>query len=129
MATKATAPKTQKSKTNNYVGILDQFLEKYNLSADSTPEQLSEHASELNALLPDWIARRYVKVALTRGTDNRRSFSKERIEADKKKKNLTIEERAKYCAKTGDFIDIVANHWKLGPKSNNENKIVASASH
>src|SRR3954463_4626462 len=54
--------------------------------------------------------------------------TKERIEAllpDKRKGKLTIEERAKYCAKTGDFIDIIANHWKLGPKSNDENEIVA----
>ena len=56
MATKATAPKTRKPKTNNYVSILNQFLENYNLSADFTSEQLSEHASELNALLPDWMA-------------------------------------------------------------------------
>jgi hypothetical protein len=49
MSTKATAPKTWKPKTNNYVGVLDQFLEKYNLSANSTPEQLSEHVPELGA--------------------------------------------------------------------------------
>jgi len=101
------------------------------LSADFTPEQLSKHAPELDALLPDWMTRRCVKVALVRGTDNRRSFSKERIEAllpDKRKKNLTIEERAKYCAKTGDFIDIVANHWHLGLKNKDENEIVADVS-
>lgn len=132
MATKTATPKTRKPKTNNYVGILEQFLEKYNLSADSTPEQLSEHAPELDALLPDdWMARRCVKVALTNGTNNRRSFSKEQIEAllpDKRKGKLTIEERAKYCAKTGDFIDIVANHWRLGPKNKDENEIVADVS-
>ena len=38
MSTKATALKTWKPKTNKYVGILDQFLEKYNLSANSTSE-------------------------------------------------------------------------------------------
>jgi hypothetical protein len=77
------------------------------------------------------MASRCVKVALTKGIKNRRSFSKERIEAllpDKRKGKLTIEERAKYCANTGDFIDIVANHWRLGLKSNDENKIVASVS-
>jgi len=92
---------------------LDQFLKKHNLTADFTPEQLSKHAPEFDALLPDWMAYRCVKVALARDTDNRCLFSKEQIEAllsDKRKKNLTIEERAKYCAKTGDFIDIVANH-------------------
>ena len=66
-----------------------------------------------------------------KGTDNRRSFSKERIEAllsDKRKGKLTIEERAKYCAKTGDFIDIVTNYWRLGLKNKDENEIVASVS-
>ena len=131
MATKATVLKTQKSKTNNYVSILNQFLEKHNLSADSTSEQLSKHAPEFDALLPDWIARRYVKVALTRGTDNRRSFSKERIDAllsDKRKGKLTIEGRAEYCAKVGDFVDIIANHWAVGPKNKNEKEIVAGVS-
>ncbi|RGB37789.1 hypothetical protein C1646_756416 [Rhizophagus diaphanus] len=73
-------------------------------------------------------ARKSIKEALTR-----RKFSKEQIEAlipNQRKCNSkpTIEERAKYCAKTGDFIDIVANHWKLRPKSNDENEIVAGAS-
>ena len=72
MATKTATPKTQKSKANNHVGILERFLEKHNLSADSTPEQLSEHAPELDALLSDWMARRCVKVALAKGTENRR---------------------------------------------------------
>src|SRR3954454_18693638 len=128
MSTKTATPKTQKPKANNFVLVLEQFLKKYNLTADSTPEQLSKHAPELDALLPDWMACRCVKVALAKGTENRRLFSKERIEAllpDKRKGKLTIEERAKYCTKTGDFIDIVANHWKLGPKSNDENEIVA----
>ncbi|RGB24030.1 hypothetical protein C1646_773643 [Rhizophagus diaphanus] len=132
MATKTATPKIQKPKANNFVLVLEQFLEKYNLMADSTPEQLSKHAPELDALLPDWMAHRCVKVALARGTDNRRSFSKERIDAlvlDKRKGKLTIEERAEYCAKTGDFVDIIANHWALGPKSNDENEIVTSVSH
>ena len=130
MATKTATSKTRKPKTNNYVGILDQFLEKYNLSANSTPKQLSEHAFKLDALLPDWMARRCVKVALAKGTDNRgtnnkRSFSKEKIDAfmpDKKKKNLTIEGRAEYYAKAGDFVDIIANHWAVGPKNKDEKK-------
>src|SRR3954447_7167654 len=103
MATKTATPKTRKSKSNNFVLVLEQFLKKHNLTADSTPEQLSEHAPELDTLLPDWMACRCVKVALTRGTDNRRLFSKEQIEAhlpDKRKGKLTIEKRAKYCAKT-----------------------------
>ena len=118
-------PKTQKPKTNNYVGILEQFLEKCNLSASSTPEQLSEHAPELDALLPDWMARRCVKVAFAKP---KHSFSKEKIEAllpDKRKRKLTIEERAKYCAKDGDFVDIIANHWAVGPKNKDEKEIVA----
>ncbi|CAB4413120.1 unnamed protein product [Rhizophagus irregularis] len=131
MATKTATPKTRKPKANNFVLVLEQFLEKHNLSADSTLEQLSEHAPELDTLLPDWMARRCVKVALTRGTDNRCSFSKEKIEAllpDKRKGKLTIEKRAKYCVKDGDFVDIIANHWALGPKNKDENEIVAGAS-
>ncbi|CAB4388872.1 unnamed protein product [Rhizophagus irregularis] len=107
-ATKATAPKTRKPETNNYVGILEQFLEKCNLSASSTSEQLSEHAPELDALLPDWMARRYVKVALAKP---KHSFRK-----------------AEYCAKAGDFVDIIANHWAVGPKNKDEKEIVASVS-
>ncbi|GES72986.1 hypothetical protein GLOIN_2v1475459 [Rhizophagus clarus] len=103
--------------------------EKYNLSAKSTPEQLSKHASELGTSLPNWKAHKSVKEALTRC-----KFSKEQLEAlvpNQRKCNskLTIEERAKYCVKTGDFIDIVANHWCLGPKNKDENKIIASVSH
>ena len=92
---------------------------------------MSKHAPELDALLPDWMARRCVKVALANGTDNRHSFSKEKIEAfmlDKRKGKLTIEERAKYCAKDGDFVDIIANHWAVGPKHKDEKEIVAGVS-
>ena len=136
MATKMATLKTRKPKVNNFVLVLEQFLEKHNLSADSIPEQLSKHAPELDALLPDWMARRCVKVALARGTnnkgtDNRRSFSKEQIEAllpDKRKKNLTIEGRAEYCAKAGDFVDIIANHWAVSPKNKDEKEIVADVS-
>ncbi|CAB4392846.1 unnamed protein product [Rhizophagus irregularis] len=132
MATKTATPKTRKPKTNNHVGILEQFLKKHNLSADSTPEQLSKHAPELDALLPpDWMARRCVKVALAKGTENRRLFSKERIEAllpDKRKKNLTIEIKAEYCTTSGDAIDIFAHHLDLGLKNKDENEIVAGVS-
>ncbi|CAG8564305.1 10376_t:CDS:2 [Dentiscutata erythropus] len=131
MATKTATPKIQKPKVNNFVLVLEQFLEKHNLTADSTPEQLNKHASKLDALLPDWMAHRCVKVALARGTDNRCSFSEERIEAllpDKRKGKLTIEERAKYCAKIGDAMDIFAHHLDLGPKNDYENEIVASGS-
>ncbi|CAG8665118.1 665_t:CDS:10, partial [Dentiscutata erythropus] len=115
--------------TNSSNPINKQFLEKYNLTADSTPEQLNEHAPKLDVLLPDWMARRCVKVALARGTDNRRSFSEEQIEAllpDKRKGKLTIEEKAKYCAKIGDAMDIFTHHLDLDPKNNYENEIVAS---
>ncbi|KAF0416557.1 highly derived d5-like helicase-primase: PROVISIONAL [Gigaspora margarita] len=131
MATKTASPKTRKPKVNNFVLVLEQFLEKHNLTADSTPEQLNEHAPKLDVLLPDWMARRCVKVALARDTDNRRSFSEERIEAllpDKRKGKLTIEERAKYCAKISDAMDIFAHHLDLGPKNDYDNEIVASGS-
>ncbi|RIA92096.1 hypothetical protein C1645_821176 [Glomus cerebriforme] len=72
----------------------EQFLEKHNLSANSTLEQLSKHTSKLDALFPDWIVHR--------------------------KKNLTIKERAKYCANNGDIIDIFANHLDLDSKNNNK---------
>ncbi|CAG8749574.1 15292_t:CDS:1, partial [Cetraspora pellucida] len=45
---------------------------------------------------------------------------------DKRKKKLTIEKRALYCAKTGDEWDIYIHAFDLGPKSNDE--IVASCS-
>ncbi|CAG8524857.1 22722_t:CDS:2 [Cetraspora pellucida] len=131
MATKTASPKTRKPKVNNFVLVLEQFLEKHNLMADSTSEQLNKHASKLDVLLSDWMARRCVKVTLARGTDNRHSFSEERIEAllpDKRKEKYTIEERAKYCTKISDAIDIFAYHLDLGLKNNNENKIVTSGS-
>src|SRR6266496_3325767 len=120
MATKTATPKTRKPKANNFVLVLEQFLEKHNLSADSTPEQLSKYAPELDALLPDWMAHRCIKVALANGTNNRRSFNKEKIEAfmpDKRKKNLTIEGRAKYCTTACDAMDIFTHHLDLDPKN------------
>ncbi|KAF0481468.1 highly derived d5-like helicase-primase: PROVISIONAL [Gigaspora margarita] len=131
MAAKTATPKTRKPKVNNFVLVLEQFLEKHNLTANSTPKQLSEYAPKLDALLPDWMAHRCVKVALARGTDNRCSFSEEHIEAllpDKRKGKLTIEKRAKYCAKIGDAMDIFTHHLDLGPKNNYENEIVTSGS-
>ncbi|RGB24179.1 hypothetical protein C1646_773465 [Rhizophagus diaphanus] len=56
MSKVSTALKTRKPKTNNFILILEQFLKKHNLSAVSTLEQLSEHAPELSASLPDWKA-------------------------------------------------------------------------
>jgi hypothetical protein len=35
---------------------------------------------------------------------------------DKRKKKLTIEEKAEYCAKAGDAMDILAHHWTLAQK-------------
>jgi hypothetical protein len=101
------------------------------LSADSTPEQLSEHASELGASLPDWKARKCVKDALARSIKNRRAFSKDQIGAlvsDKRKEKLTIKERAQHCAKTDDKWDVFIHSMDLGPKNNDENEIVAGCS-
>jgi hypothetical protein len=50
---KALAQARRRSKTNNFKLILEQFLEKYNLSTESSPEQLSEHNKELNVSLQD----------------------------------------------------------------------------
>jgi len=111
--------------------VLEQFLEKHNLSANSTPEQLSKLAPELDVLLPDWMTRRCVKVALINGTNNRHLFSKEKIDTfipDKRKKNLTIEGRVEFCATASDTIDIFTHHLDLGPKNKDENEIIASVS-
>ena len=55
----------KKAKTNNFKSILEQFLEKYGLSAKSTSEQLSEYNKELDASLQNWEARKCVKDLLT----------------------------------------------------------------
>ena len=59
--TKVTLKARRKAKTNSFKSILEQFLEKYNLSAKSGLEQLSEHNKELDALLYDWEAHKCVK--------------------------------------------------------------------
>ncbi|CAG8574687.1 1277_t:CDS:2 [Cetraspora pellucida] len=59
---KTATPKIQKPKVNNFVLVLEQFLEKYNLIADSTLKQLSKHAFKLNALLPDWMICRLKRI-------------------------------------------------------------------
>ncbi len=58
-------PTERKPKTNSFKSILEQFLEKYDLSAKSSLEQLSEHASELSVSLHDWGVRKCVKDLLT----------------------------------------------------------------
>ncbi|CAG8748840.1 10373_t:CDS:1, partial [Dentiscutata erythropus] len=122
-----TARKTRKPKTNNFTSILDQFLNKYNLSAGSNPLQLRTHADELGTMLPDWKARKDVKEAL-----HRRLFKDNQIEAlvpNNKKKRLTIKERAQYCAKTGDVWDIYLHALDLAEIKNDADKeIVASSS-
>jgi len=107
MSTAEPIQKAQKAKTNKFVLILEQFLERDNLSAKSSTEQLSEHASELNALLSDWKARKCVKEALARGTEKRSAFSKEQIGAlvpDQRNKIYSVRKRAQEVAKNED-------HW------------------
>jgi hypothetical protein len=116
----------RKPKTNNFKSILEQFLEKYNLSTESSPEQLSEHNKELDASLQDSNARKCVKDLLTR-----RKYSKEKKVAllpDKRKEKLTIEKRAEYCAKTSNKWDIRSQSEQLGPKNNDKKEVIASAS-
>ncbi|CAG8459676.1 638_t:CDS:2 [Cetraspora pellucida] len=48
----ATVQKTRKPKTNSFTSILDQVLNKYNLSAKSNSLQLHAHADELNLAVP-----------------------------------------------------------------------------
>jgi hypothetical protein len=126
MTTAEPIQKTRKAKTNKFVLILEQFLERYNLSAESNLEQLSEHAPELNALLPDWKARKCVKEALTRGTEKRSVFSKEQIEAlvpDQRNKIYSVRKRAQEVAKSEDKWDIFINTLSLGPKGSKDGVI------
>ena len=74
------------------------------------------------------MARRCVKVALTKP---KHLFSKEQIEAlisDQRKEKLTIRERALYCTKTGDKWDIYIHAREIDPKSNDDKEIVTSCS-
>src|SRR5688572_28357844 len=126
MSTAEPTQKTRKAKTNKFVLILEQFLERYNLSAESSPEQLSEQAPELNALLPDWKARKCVKEALTRGTEKRRAFSKEQKEAlvpDQRNMIYSVRKRAQEVAKSEDKWDIFINTLDLGPKGSKDGVI------
>ncbi|RGB22101.1 hypothetical protein C1646_776649 [Rhizophagus diaphanus] len=92
MSTKVITPKTRrKPKANDFKSILEQFLEKYNLSTESSPEQLN---------------------LLTQ-----RKYSKEKKGAllpDKRKEKLTIEKRAEYCAKAGNKWQFQAKLAKAG---------------
>jgi hypothetical protein len=120
-------PKTRRPKANNFKSILEQFLEKYNLSTESSPEQLSEHNKELDASLQDCNACKYVKDLLTR-----RKYSKEKkvtLLPNKRKEKLTIEKRAEYCAKTSNKWDIFRHNMELGLKNNNKKEAIAFASH
>ncbi|GBB85893.1 hypothetical protein RclHR1_12330014 [Rhizophagus clarus] len=136
MATKTATPKTRKPKANNFVLVLEQFLEKHNLTADSTLEQLSEHTPKLDALLPDWKACKCVKEALARGTEKRSAFSKEQIGAlvpDQRNKIYFVRKRAQEVAKSEDKWDIFINTLSLGPKGNkdgviDDKEMVASSS-
>ncbi|PKK47968.1 hypothetical protein RhiirC2_722659, partial [Rhizophagus irregularis] len=116
----------RKPKVNDFKLILEQFLEKYNLSTESSPEQLSEHNKELDASLQDQNARKCVKDLLTR-----RKYSKEKKRAflpDKRKEKLTIEKRAEYCANAGNKWNIHRHSMDLGPKNNDRKEVIASAS-
>ncbi|CAB4392460.1 unnamed protein product [Rhizophagus irregularis] len=136
MSTAEPTQKTRKVKTNKFVLILEQFLERYNLSAESSPEQLSKHAPELNALLPDWKARKCIKEALTRSTEKRRAFSKEQKEAlmpDQRNMIYSVRKRAQEVAKSEDKWDIFINTLDLEPKGSkdgviDDKEMVASSS-
>src|SRR6266542_873437 len=111
MDTVKVIPKARKrAKTNNFKSILEQFLEKYDLSIKSSPEQLSEYNKELGASLQDWKARKCVKDFLTR-----HKYSKKKIEAlvlDKRKEKLTIEKGQIIVLKlviSGSFSVIIWN--------------------
>src|SRR6185369_2724878 len=118
---------TSKPKSISFTSILDQILKKYNLSAESSPSQLCDYASELGAMLLDWKARKSVKEAL-----RRRLFKEDQIKAlvpDKRNEKLTIKERAQYCAKSGDPYDIYLHALDLiKTKNDSDEEIVASSS-
>ncbi|CAG8803648.1 25213_t:CDS:1, partial [Dentiscutata erythropus] len=121
-----TAQKTRKPKTNSFTSILDQILKKYNLSTESDLFQLCAHANELGDMLPDWKACKDMKEALCR-----RLFKGNQIEAlvpDKRGKKLTIKERARYCAKTGDVWDIYLHVLDLAETKNHTDKEIVAAS-
>ncbi|CAG8724145.1 24165_t:CDS:2 [Dentiscutata erythropus] len=99
----ATVRKTRNPKTNSFTSILDQFLNKYNLSAESTPLQLCAHADELNAMLPNW-------------------------KAHKRKEKFTIKERAQRFAESGDLFDIYVDTLKLVKTKNDSDKEIVASS-
>ncbi|CAG8608213.1 7643_t:CDS:1 [Diversispora eburnea] len=122
----ATARKIQNSKTNSFTSILNQILKKYNLSVESDPSQLRAHANELGTMLSDWKARKDVKEALRQCL-----FKGNQIEAlvpDKRGKKLTIKERARYCATTGDAWDIWLHTLDLVMPKNNTDEVIVAAS-
>ncbi|GES93707.1 hypothetical protein GLOIN_2v1846791 [Rhizophagus clarus] len=136
MSTAELIQKAQKAKTNKFVLILEQFLERYNLSTKSTPEQLNKHASELNALLPDWKSCKCVKKALVRGTEKRSAFSKKQKEVfmpDQGNMIYSVRKRAQEVAKSEDKWNIFINTLDLGSKGSkdgviDDKEMVASSS-
>jgi hypothetical protein len=123
---KAPAQVRRRPKTNNFKSILEQFLEKYDLSTELILEQLSKYNKELDASLQDWNTHKYVKDFLTRC-----KYSKEKKGAlipDKRKEKLTIEKRVEYCAKSDNKWDIFCHNMELGLKNNNKKEVIASAS-
>ncbi|CAG8619946.1 33850_t:CDS:2, partial [Racocetra persica] len=121
---KAEAPVASTSETSKTSNLPEPKIVEWSQKDQLETSKLPEPIELINGM-----ARRYVKVALARGTDNRRSFSEERIKAllpDKRKEKLTIEEKAKYCAKISDAMDIFTHYLDLGPKNDYENEIVTS---
>ncbi|CAG8689545.1 6446_t:CDS:2, partial [Cetraspora pellucida] len=94
-----TVQKTRKPKTNSFTSILDQVLNKYNLSAELNLLQLHAHADELKALV-----------------------------LKNKKKRLTIKKRAQYCAKTKDMWDIYLHALDLAETKNDINREIVVSS-
>ncbi|KAG9288577.1 hypothetical protein G9A89_008449 [Geosiphon pyriformis] len=121
-----TAQKTRNPKTNSFTSILDQILNKYNLSTESNPLQLRAYANELGTMLPDWKAHKDVKE-----TFRQCLFKENQIETlvpDKRGKNLTVKERVRYCAKTEDVSDIWLHALDLAVPKNNTDKAIVAAS-
>ncbi|UZO04568.1 uncharacterized protein OCT59_024945 [Rhizophagus irregularis] len=102
----------------------------------STPRAIKRTCPELNALLPDWKARKCVKEALARGTEKRSAFSKEQKEAlvpDQRNIIYSVRKRAQEVTKSEDKWDIFINTLDLGPKGSkdgviDDKEMVASSS-
>ncbi|CAG8641244.1 24559_t:CDS:2, partial [Cetraspora pellucida] len=82
----ATVQKTKKPKTNSFTFILDQTLNKYNLSAELNLLQLCAYADELNLAMP----KNNTDEAIVTASSHISQFHKELAEAEIDSKQIYI---------------------------------------